>query len=110
MNDANWVRYNGWEYRPNCVVVITPSYCNRSGLPVFGLIRKVLVHHGSLYFLLTPMITDNFDPHFHGFEVCLPDVELTVIRGMQDIADCEPLWLLEGFSSSSLFVCPRHAI
>ena len=80
-------------------------------LPEFGLICNIFVHHGNPFFVISSMITAHFDSHFHSFEVWLPEVETKVMKGLCELEECEPLWLLENFTkSSSSFVCPRHMI
>jgi hypothetical protein len=35
VSNPKWMRYNGWEYRINSVVLLTPSSGTRSGLGIF---------------------------------------------------------------------------
>lgn len=57
------------------------------------------------------LITDNFNSHFHSFEVCSPETEVKVIKGFYKLAECEPLWVLETFfKDSPSFVCLRHVV
>ena len=65
VSNPKWMRYNGWEYRINSVVLLTPSSGTRSGLPEFGLICNIFVHHGNPFFVISSMITAHFDSHFH---------------------------------------------
>jgi hypothetical protein len=47
------------------------------------------------------MITDNFNFHFHSFEVWSPETEVKVLKGFYELAEGEPLWLLENFFKDS---------
>ncbi|KAK4007438.1 hypothetical protein OUZ56_012595 [Daphnia magna] len=75
VSNAKWIKFNGWEYRRHSVVLLTPSSDTKDGLLEFGKISNVLVHHGNPFFVLTIMITDNFNSHFHSFEVWSPETE-----------------------------------
>jgi len=58
------------------------------------------------------LITDNFDEHFHAYEVKRNHLNPQIIlHKLNANADCEPLSLLKGFSQgSTLYVAPRHSI
>jgi hypothetical protein len=94
VSNAKWIKFNGWEYRRHSVALLTPSSDTKDGLPEFGKISNFLVHHGSPFFVITIMITDNFNFHFHSFEVWSPETEVKVLKGFYELAEGEPLWLL----------------
>ena len=106
---AQWVTFNGWEYRPNAIVLLRHSFATESGLPEFAQIDKVFVHYGNPYFLLTLIETIEFDSHFHSFKVCLSDCEEKILIGLSDVIECDPLWIVETYQKdSAAYINVRH--
>ena len=106
---AQWVTFNGWEYRPNAIVLLRHSFATESGLPEFAQIDKVFVHYGNHYFLLTLIETIEFDSHFHSFKVCLSDCEEKILIGLSDVIECDPLCIVETYQKdSAAYINVRH--
>ena len=40
VSEAQWITFNGWEYRPNGIVLLKHSFDTVSGLPEFPQINK----------------------------------------------------------------------
>ena len=91
VSEAQWITFNGWEYRPNVIVLLKHSFDTVSGLPEFAQINKVFIHHGNPYFLLTILETLQFDSHYHSFEIIVKEPEAKIIIGFRDVVECEPL-------------------
>lgn len=109
VSKTKWIKFNGWEYRPNSVVLIKHSYESVSGLPEFAQVNTIFVYHENPYFLVTSLITSKFDSHFHSFEVEMGETEEKSVVGLCELPECEPLWIIETLKEDSpAFVSLRH--
>ena len=59
---VSWINYNGILYRENMVLVLG----TKDFLPIFGLIKSIILYHTIIAFLCCPLETYYFDEHYYG--------------------------------------------
>lgn len=109
---TDWVSLNGLKYQKQNVVLVKSSYESENGLPIFAEIQNIFVQNDTAVVSAVILITENFDEHFHAYEVKRNNLNpQNILHKLNANADCEPLTLLKGFSQGvTLYVAPRHSI
>lgn len=94
VNVTNWLKVQGWKYRENSVVVLRNSHQTENALPEFGIIEKIIVEGDDFFSLLISFLnTICFCEHYHSFIVAFTTLKNVI--SINNLAECEPLWIVK---------------
>ena len=104
---ADHVKINGCMYMPGYVVVL--NY-NEESLPIFGQISYLIIHRQICYLVVQNLITCQYSPHVHAYEVDFSD-QYSVLDCSQ-LLDAHPLSVVLGFGAygRSKYVVLRYDV
>lgn len=101
---AKWIKYNGTEYRRNCVICIA-VHCD---MPVFCKIKSIVVRDDDIVFCGLLMETVCFDEHYHAFRVSLHPEGLVKVLNANELFYFKPfdVQVKYGTMDSSPYIVP----